>query len=216
MQRVTSRRVAASIKERRKNSVNRSSKLGEVERLIDSVEEAADGDGNVSVAELVETIGDDALASLMLAPALVMVSPASGIPGLSTACAIVVLLAAIQFAIGRHTLWLPGFLARRRIARSKLQRAAGWLEKPARFLDRVTGRRLAFLASRPFSIAPALLCALIALFVPFFELVPFSASIAGGAIALTALGLVARDGLLIILGVLVASGAGVLLWTVAT
>jgi hypothetical protein len=196
--------------------MNEPSKPGEVESLVDAVESAAEGDGDVSVAELVETIGDDALASLMLVPALIMVSPASGIPGLSTACATVVALASIQFAIGRHTLWLPGFLAKRRIARSKLDKAAGWLEKPARFLDRVTGQRLSILATRPFSIAPALLCTVIALCVPFLELVPFSASIAGAAIAFIALGLVARDGLLIILGLIATAGVATLVWLVAT
>ncbi len=196
--------------------MNEPSEPGEVESLVETVESAAEGDGDVSVEELVETIGGDALASLMLVPALIMVSPASGIPGLSTACAMVVALAAIQLAIGRHTLWLPGFLGNRRIARSKLDTAAGWLEKPARFLDRITGQRLAFLAARPFSIAPSLLCVLIALCVPFLELVPFSASIAGAAIAFIALGLVARDGVLIILGLLATLGAATLVWTVAT
>jgi hypothetical protein len=192
------------------------SEPGEVESLVETVEGAADGDGDVSVGELVQTFGNDALASLMLVAALVMVSPASGIPGLSTGGAVVVALAAVQLAIGRHTMWLPGFLARRRIARSSLHKAASWLERPARFLDRITGQRLAFLAARPFSIAPALLCVLIALCVPFLELVPFSASIAGSAIAFIALGLVARDGLLIILGVLATAGAATLVWTVAT
>lgn len=196
--------------------MNEPSEPGEVESLVETVESAAEGDGDVSVGELVQTIGDDALASLMLVPALIMISPASGIPGLSTACATVVALAAIQLAIGRHTLWLPGFLANRRIARSKLDKAAAWLQKPARFLDRVTGRRLAFLASRPFSIAPSLLCVLIALCVPFLELVPFSASIAGAAIAFIALGLVAGDGLSIILGFLATAGAATLVWMVAT
>ncbi|WP_170314573.1 exopolysaccharide biosynthesis protein [Aquibium carbonis] len=192
------------------------SEPGEVESLVETVESAAEGDGDVSVEELVETIGGDALASLMLVPALIMVSPASGIPGLSTACATIVALAALQLAIGRHTLWLPGFLGNRRVARSKLDTATHWLQKPARFLDRLTGQRLAFLAARPFSIAPALLCVLIAFCVPFLELVPFSASIAGAAIGFIALGLVARDGVLIILGLLAALAAASLVWSVAT
>lgn len=196
--------------------MNEPSEPGEVESLVETVEKAADGDGDVSVGELVETIGNDALASLMLVSSLIMVSPASGIPGLSTAGATIIALAAIQLAVGRHTMWLPGFLAKRRVARSRLHKAADWLDKPARFLDRITGQRLSFLAARPFSIAPALLCVLIALCVPFLELIPFSASIAGSAIAFIALGLVARDGLLIILGVLAAAGAATLVWTVAT
>lgn len=196
--------------------MNEPSVPGEVESLVETMESAADGDGDVSMGELVQAIGNDALASLMLVPALIMVSPASGIPGLSTACAIVVALAAIQLAIGRHTLWLPGFLTNRRIARSKLDTATHWLEKPARILDRVTGQRFAFLASRPFCIAPSLMCVLIAMSVPFLELVPFSASIAGAAIAFIALGLVARDGLVVILGLAAASGGATLVWTVAT
>ena len=62
----------------------------------------------------------------------------------------------------------------------------------------------------------ATLCLLLALIIPLFELVPMSATIIALAIALFALAMLARDGLLALGGLAVLSGAFWLLWSVAT
>lgn len=178
-----------------------------VEDILHSVEEAGHGHAEVTVEDMLAEIGTDAFPAIMLVPALIMVSPASGIPGLSTACAMIVALAAAQMIAGRKALWLPGFLLRRRLERGTLQKAVDWLERPARFVDRLLGRRLVVLTHRPLSLIAATACLVLSLIVPFLEFVPFSASIAGTAIAIFALGLVAGDGLLVLIAMTIAAGA---------
>jgi hypothetical protein len=51
------------------------------------------------------------------------------------------------------------------------------------------------------------------LLAPAFETVPFSVSIVGGAVALFALGMIARDGIMILIGLAVTGAAGWLMWT---
>ncbi len=178
-----------------------------IEGILESIEDAGEDPDRVSVLEMLREIGDDAFPPIMLAAALIMVSPASGIPGLSSFSAAIVALAAFQMVIGRKALWLPGFVTRRTVRRTTLEKAVHWLSRPAYYVDRLIGRRLTMLTHRPFSLFCAGACLAIALVVPMLELVPFSASIAGTAISFFALGLVAGDGLLVLIGSVIVSGA---------
>lgn len=183
-----------------------------VETLIDELGHAGSEADRVRVADIVDAIGDDGLGALILVPALIMISPASGIPGLSTAGAVVILLAAVQMAVGRNTLWLPGFLSRQTIARSKLDMATRWLESVARWIDRLTRKRLTPLVRRPLNLLPLGICIGIACVVPVMEFIPFSASLAACAIAFFGLGFVAEDGLLVAIGLAIAAGVGAFIW----
>ncbi len=186
-----------------------------VQTLVDDLEKAGERPDEVSVADIVEAIGDDGLGAMILVPALIMITPASGIPGVSTAGAMVILLAAIQMAIGRDTVWLPDLIRRQKMARSKLDKAARWIEPPACWIDKATRRRLSMLVRRPFNLLPLAICIGIAGVVPILEFVPFSASLAACAIAFFGLGFVAEDGLLVAIGLVIAGGVGWFVWTVA-
>lgn len=184
-----------------------------VEELVKTVGDAGNGDEDVSVEQIVEAIGDDAFAPLMLVPALIAITPASGIPGLTAMTGLIVVLISVQLVARRRSLWLPGFILRRKISRSKLDTATRWLQRPSRLVDRLTAKRLVFLVRPPFSIVPAVICMCAGLVMPLMEFVPFSGSVMAGAIALIALSFMADDGLLALLagGLLVA--AGYLVWT---
>lgn len=156
------------------------------------------------------TIGNDALASPMLVSAPIMISPASGIPGLSTARAVIILLAA-----GRDSIWLPKFIRQRKMAKSKLDTAIRWIEAPSRWIDEVTRRRLSMLVKRPLNLLTLAICIGIACAVPVLEFIPFSASLAAYAITFFGLGFVAEHGLLVAIGLAIATGVGWFVWTVA-
>lgn len=187
-----------------------------IEEVLDRVEDAGGSDERVSVSDIIDRIGEDAFAPLLLAPALVVVSPASAILGLSSFCGAIIALVAFQMAIGRKRLWLPGFILRRTISNRGLDRAIGYIEKPARLIDGLTRRRLTVLVGPPFDRLWALVCLLLALVIPVFELVPMSATIIASAISLFALAMVAKDGLFVLLGLAVLAGAAWLGWSVAT
>ncbi len=186
---------------------------GEVRAVLDQVEDAGE-DGTVSVGDIVDEIGGDAFGPLLLVPALVLVTPASGVPGMPSIGSLIISLIAIQIVLGRDELWLPGFLKRREMKKSRLDRALSFLRRPAGWIDRISRERLAFLTQRPFILLPALICSLMVLAAPAFETVPFSVSVFAGAVALFALGMVARDGIMILLGLAVTAATGWLVWTV--
>lgn len=186
--------------------------LDTMEAVLDTIADAGDG-RRVSVEDIVNEIGDDAFGPLMLIPALVAVTPASGIPGLTATCGLIIALVAVQMVIARKALWLPGFLLRRTMPRSKLDTARDWLAKPARLIDRLTGKRLSFLVKPPFSVVPATICLAAGLIMPFLELIPFSGSVMAGAVSLFALSFVTEDGILSVLATALVATAGYLAWT---
>ncbi|MHB2264103.1 exopolysaccharide biosynthesis protein [Aliihoeflea sp. PC F10.4] len=189
--------------------------LDSMEAVVDVMAEAG-VDERVCVGDVVDEIDGNAFGPLMLVPAMIAVTPASGIPGMTATCGLIIALIAIQIVLRRKALWLPGFLRRRSISRSRLETARDWLAKPARVIDRLTGKRLTFLVKPPFDIVPALICLMIGLLMPFMEFVPFSGTMAGAAVTLFALSLTTEDGLLAVLGTAFLGVVGYLGFTTVT
>ena len=167
--------------------------------IVDRLSSMADGDG-VTLRELIDTFGPRSFVPALMVPALLVVSPLSGIPVLPTIFGLTIALISLQMALLRRYLWLPDMLTARRINGPALSRAARWLAPVAAWLDRRTRDRLRWMTVLPGSTLPKVLCVICGLAMPFLELVPFSSSILGMAVLLFSMGLLARDGLFVILG----------------
>lgn len=182
--------------------------------LLDRIDKAAVGE-KVSVQDILNQIGDQSIMPVVLAIALVLVSPISGIPGISTLSAIVIVLLMLQAFFQRKHLWLPSFLCNRRVRSDRLHNAVSWLRKPAAWIDRHSHPRLRILTSGPLRWLTMLCCLLVPMLWPFLELVPFLTSIAASAVALMAFGLLTRDGLYVLFGYGIVGGLGAaILWVV--
>ena len=157
-------------------------------------------DAQVSLRDIVLAFGDASFLSILLVPALLVVSPLSGIPVLSSICGLTIAIISLQMMVGRHHLWLPDFLMRRRLSGPVLHRAAGRLRRVAQWLDRASRPRMGLLFRAPLVIVPQMACVLSGLAMPFLELVPFSSSLLGAAVTAVAVGFIARDGLFLVGG----------------
>ncbi|MBU2957340.1 MULTISPECIES: exopolysaccharide biosynthesis protein [unclassified Paracoccus (in: a-proteobacteria)] len=176
-----------------------------IEDLIERVGQAATGE-KTSLREVVEALGQRSLSAYLLVPSLAVLSPLSGVPLFSTVCGVAIFLISAQMLMRRDHLWLPDMLMRRKVPSKRLEAAVRWMRGPARFLDRITARRLEFLVRRPFVWVTQAVCLIGGLVMPVLELVPFTSSILGGMVSLLALGMLARDGLFAILGFLMIGG----------
>jgi hypothetical protein len=179
--------------------------------VLDGLERSIDGD-TVSVQRIVETLGNQSFASLLLIFSLISASPASAIPGVTAMVAAIDLILVVQMLVGRESAWLPSFIHKRQISKDALCKGVRWLRKPVRFVERFLKARLSFLLDRPWLYLPLLLILALTLFMPFMELVPTSGSVASAVIALFAAGLLTRDGGLVLLALLVLLGLPVLVW----
>jgi hypothetical protein len=167
--------------------------------VLDHLRGAANGT-KVSVGELIKAIGEHSFATMLLVVALIMITPLSGIPGAPSVGALVILLIVGQWLLRRDHLWLPDFVMRRSMDTKRFNKALGWLDKPAAFIDRHTHSRLTLLARGPLKVFPLLVIVVVVFTWPFLELLPFFTTICAIGIALLAFGLMTRDGLFIVLG----------------
>ena len=181
--------------------------MQDFQELLDELDEAADRSERVSVADVRAQIGTDAFGSAILVLGLILLSPVGGIPGLPTIHGILFVLVAGQLTLGRDGFWLPGFLLRRSLKADHVKKAVRVSRPVARVVGKVVHKRMAWLASGAFARAIGVVCALLALCLPPLEIVPFGALVP--AVALTAFGLalVARDGLVAILGLAATFGS---------
>ncbi|PJE28027.1 Uncharacterized conserved protein [Pseudooceanicola antarcticus] len=180
--------------------------------ILDKLEGAAH-DGKVSIGDVVDEVGTRAFAPIILVPALILISPLSGIFGLPTLGAALIFLITIQKLLGRNHVWLPQVLQRREVSEGKLQKAISWLRKPCGWVDRRTHTRLTVLVSRPANVVTLLVILGICLVIPALEILPMVTSIFAVAISLFAIGLLTRDGLFTLLGYTqVALSSGLVLW----
>ena len=167
-------------------------------RLLDAVDRAAEED-EVEMRDILSEIGDRTITPIILVVALLLVSPLSGVPGLPTICAAIIVTLALQGLLGRR-LWLPKWMLTIRIGGPTLQRAVSWLRRPAAWIDRNSHPRLQYLTRGPMRLLILAQCAIIPLGWPALELLPGVTSFAAATVGLFAFGLFARDGYYVIAG----------------
>lgn len=155
---------------------------------------------SVTLGEILARIGQRSFSATLMVIGLLMVSPLSAIPFLPSLVAIVILLIAGQAIIGRHHLWLPDFLTRRRISADKLRRALDTLIRPAAWIDRHRSGRWVVLTQWPISSLAYFVIIAIALTWPPLSFVPFSTTLSAVGMSFLAAGQTLKDGIFVLLG----------------
>lgn len=157
----------------------------------------------VTLNEIMDIVGVDSLMLLTIFMSLIFLVPVS-VPGVSTVFGTGILLIGITHLLARK-LWLPGFIAHRKLSAPKLregfERALIWIHRLERIsrphrLPRLTSGRVASLLNNLAFILAALL-----LMAPF-GFIPFSNTLPALALIFFAVGMMDRDGGSIVLGYL--------------
>lgn len=183
-----------------------------IEAVLQAWEDELDR-GTSTVGSLLRAAGNRAAGPLLFLPALVMVSPVGAIPGVPVVLCTLIMLVAGQVIAGAASLWLPGFLIKRRLPEQRVRGMIDWLRPYAVRVDRVIGQRLSVLTGGLMTRLVAALCVLLAVLVYPLTLVPFAVALPGGAIMLLSLGLLTRDGIVTLAGLMLTGAA---LWAAAT
>ena len=161
----------------------------------------------LTFGEVVDAFGRRSYGPLLLVIGLFAISPATVVPGMTWLVAALTLVVAGQMALGLKRVWLP-----RGALQAELPREAvlGGVEKSRSVANRIDGLlkpRLTFLSGAPFVNIIAILCIAAALITFPLGLIPFAPLAPGIAVVFFGLGMVARDGLWLLLGTAFLSGA---------
>ncbi len=167
-------------------------------KAVRTIADSAAPDG-MTLHELFEALGERAFGAMLFALALPCCIPfLYGIPQI---VAVPMMAIALQMAIGRPEPWLPGKLGERRIDKAGLERIANGAQKFFGWMERFAAPRLTFLsgpsAERLVGAVLVIFCASILTPLPATNTTP------GIAVAIVAYGLMERDGLLVLLGLII-------------
>lgn len=181
--------------------------------VLDHLDDDAEGD-EITLGNVIETFGGRGYGPILLGLALVEILPTGAIPGVPTLVAVLVILMAGQMVAGRKSPWIPKKLAKKGFDTKKLDATRDKIRPMARRLDAVLKPRLSTLTSAISARIVGVVCIAIAALMPPLEVVPFASSIPALAIAVFGLGLSAKDGLLVLIGYVIAvlSVVGAYFW----
>jgi len=160
--------------------------------------------GGITVQRCISSLGDQSILVTLLLLSLVNSFPLPGIPGLSTITGILIMFLGFQLMIGTKKIWLPQRVSCYRVRSGKLLSAMEAALPRLRKLECNLKRRLPQLCNPPvrnvLGMVFMILGFLLALPIPFANF-PL-----GLSMTILAIGLMVRDGLVILIGLLLALG----------
>jgi hypothetical protein len=166
---------------------------------------AVRGEGErVTVGQILDALDARAFGLATLIFSLPSVVPMP--PGVPTVVGIALLIVSLQMVIGRHELWLPGFLTKRSFSRVALVRAFEKLAPRLEAVEKIAKPRLLFLTGK----IGTVLIGLVVLFMALVLILPLPP---GGnfppalACAILGMGLAERDGIIVLFGLVVSVAA---------
>lgn len=179
--------------------------------VLTAIVAATEGE-RVSLGEILDALDNRSYGPLLLLPAVIVVSPLGAIPGMPLVTGAIVFLFAGQMLIFVSHPWLPKMLRRFAFPREKLTYAVEHLNPWIQWTERAIHHRLDVFATWPGSYLIAPICLTLSVLFGLFGVIPFAVAIPGGAVLLFALGLTARDGVLVLLGYALTAAAGWMAW----
>lgn len=175
--------------------------------VVEGLEELADSEDEVRIADVLDKFGSRSFAPVMLVFALLEISPIGVVPGVPTFLALCVAVVAAQLLFGRDHIWVPGWIADRSVGSKKLNKATDKLEGPADKLDGIAKERFEVLTEGPALQVAGGIIILLCLLVPPLEVLPWASAGPMLAISVICLAILVRDGLAMLVAYLVAAGA---------
>ena len=158
---------------------------------------AGEGPG-ITLRAILKTLGERGFALLIVGLGLPNCLPMP--PPIPLLCGLLLIFVALQMVLGWTTPWLPGFLLEKTVSRATLanfiERAMPWVRKLERFAQPRLGLFDSRLAFRLIGSALMVFSLALVFAAPFIGQVPL-----GLAVVLIGLGLVERDGLLVLGGI---------------
>lgn len=168
-------------------------------QALERLERAGDGHEQLAVADMVDSVKDRGFGPLILLPALVTFLPTGGIPGVPAVAAVIIVLVSAQMLLGWQDPWLPKRVTRLRVGRQRFVELLRKSHFVTRRIDKVIRPRMQWVVSSKGSRLVGLMTMLVALSMIPTGLIPFLTALPAGFLVMLSMGLVARDGLLVLI-----------------
>ena len=162
----------------------------------------------VSISNLLEAVHERGFGLILLILAIPMALPIPVPPGINILLASPLILLTAQQAIGRHTIWLPQWMLKKTIKRSKMSAIIKSILPWSARLEKFIKPRLEFVTHGAFSCLIGVFGLIMALTICIP--LPLTNTVPSLGIALMSVGVIMRDGLAVLSGAMIG-----MLWVIA-
>ncbi len=175
--------------------------------LAKAADASTDGDGRVSVQEVLVALGDRSYGSLFVVLGVASGTPIAIVPGASSLLGVVIFLVATQMTYGARHVWLPRIIRNLSVSEPSLRAVRDRIAPAVRRIDALIFERFNWAANAAMRrLAGALVGFLGLLMVPL-DFVPFAVAAPAWASVVLGLAIAARDGLIMLVGVAAFAGS---------
>ncbi len=154
----------------------------------------------IPVEAIVDEVETSGFGPMLMVPALVIILPTGAIPGVPDVCNIIMALIAAQLVFGRRTPWLPQWLTRLKISAPKVSKAMQKARPVLRKIDSWSRQRFTALTGRTAQRCIAALIMVTSLLSIGIGVIPYVPALLALPTLCFAFGMTLRDGLIIMLG----------------
>ena len=188
--------------------VDRAEGADRLSAILTAIADAQDKD-RISIGDLLEALRHRALGALLFIFAAPTALPMP--PGVSAIVGAPLLFLAVQLTLGMNP-WLPKLITDRSLSRVDFQRVIAIISPWLARAEKIMRPQLTFLAHRPAVYLLGFTCLVMSLIL--FLPIPLGNMLPSVAICIIALGLLERDGVWILVGLVTAAAALVIVWGV--
>ncbi len=169
-----------------------------VHELMDATPE--EDDAKVPVGRLIDALDERGYGPALALLPLIELTPLGSVPGLPTLLALVLAVLAARLLLNYEHVWAPGWIRRLELKAVRVKKSLDWVQPVAQRIDARLHERLKRFAGRTGQRAACVIILCLLLTVPPLELVPFATSGPMIVISIFGLGILFRDGLLMLVG----------------
>ena len=173
------------------------------------IQKETEGHRKVPVEAIVDEVETSGFGPMLMVPALIIILPTGAIPGVPDVCNIILALMAAQLVFGRSTPWLPKWITQLKISGPKVDKAMEKVQPALRKIDGWSRQRLTSLTGRTAQRWIAGLIVLTSTLSIGIGVIPYVPALLALPTLFFAFGMTLRDGLLIMLGLILLSCAAV-------
>jgi len=170
---------------------------GKFEQTLEEFQTNIDDSNKVSIEKMLSVLNNRGFGALLIIPCLIELFPTGVIPGVPSFCATLIILFAVQIALGRRYPWVPKKIGHKNFKVDKIDKGLKQFKPVAKWIDRQSRKRWKWLMTHTTERISAIFIIGLAACIYPLELVPLASSIPSITILLFAISFITKDGLLL-------------------
>lgn len=178
-----------------------------IKDMIDRLLEEAEGD-TVKVDDMLKMYGEQSFGPVFTLTGFLVAFPLTGaIPGMPVVMSILILLFSVQMMFGKQHIWVPKRVRNFGISKDKLRKTQENAAPVFEAIDKIITRRLDWATNKATYVLIGALVSVLAVSLIPLGLIPMAVALPGVTILLIGLGILAGDGVLLLIGAAKALGS---------